>query len=287
MGDAQGLAFFNQAMRSWPRATPRTRLNRAELDSPVDRWLFDTLKTAFFLHENEYPTWAKVVGDSDPRLQLGSARKLGNLTSGFLLDYMPETPTPVESLIAADKKRLIGLVKQSTGNPERLSTQLREFVAGRPDVTRWTFEKLFGAKDNGLVPKLTIEQPWLQALEDAAEMCEDPWRSRYQNLIAFSTSVLPILAVASNAREDNYGPAAEEMSSFFSRFGFPMTAGAFSKQFKILAGGVPPDKTPNSAVPNLPWWNRNFLDFFGSVVVDFEAQGKKCDDPGPQCAEIT
>lgn len=130
IGDAQGLAFFNQAMRYWPRAALRNRLNRAQLDSPVDRWLFDRLKTAFFLRENEYPTWAKVVGDSDPRLRLATAHKSGNLTSGWVLNYMPQTPTAAESLIGADKQRLIGLVKRSTGNPDRLSTELKEFVTG-------------------------------------------------------------------------------------------------------------------------------------------------------------
>jgi hypothetical protein len=248
------------------------------MDNPVDRWLFDSLKMELSGREHEYPTWSRVLGDSDPHLKRRAEYHSGNFTGGWQFNQIPDTP--VESLIDAERQRLIGIVTRSAGNPQKLSTELREFVSGRPNVARWGFSTLEGADENWLI----LEPPWSEALDDMAAMCAEPWRSRYQNHLSFRRNLSAFLVTASQGNGDH---TIQMLSSLYTDLGFPATARSFTKQ--ILAGSTlsaQSEKTFSAASPAVPWWNRKYLDWFGSIVTDAYSSSDNCANPGPRCREL-
>ncbi len=291
VGTTQGLSFFNQAMRHWPRAASRGRLSRSLLDGPVDRWLFDALRMAFLGHEQEYPNWCSILGNS-PTFKLKEYSASGDVSRLSWFDSFPDTPE--ESLIAAEHQRLRSSVERSAGNPQELAAELRAFVSGRPNVARWAFVSLLGAAAEEAASAYgghlriagPLVSPWIEALDTITAMCAEPWKSRYRRLLVFFNAQAATAAAVEQRDHEQVMQMVPVWLDSFAEFGFSMTSRRLAEQ--MLGTGAPASQTEGVLAPMspaAPWWDRRYLDWFGSVVVGTVLVPETCNKPGPRCAE--
>lgn len=292
----QGLSFFNQAMEHWPRAGSRTQLTRAQMDTPVDRWLFDGLKGVFAGWDVEYPAWSKVLGNSQRHFEGWGVNGSGAERFLWWYDQIPDTP--VDSLLAAERQRLFSAVQQSSRDRRATAEALRMFVGGSQERARWAFEMLLQRahapvairNGRGIMIPLSLSAPWSDALDEAASLCAEPWRSQYRALLSCARALSAIYAVfpevkgMDNQTAENF---VRKLIQQFSAFGFPKTA--LSLSTLLAADGSSGIQSRNVAAelsPAAPWWSRDFLDWFGAFLMRNEGMSQICKVRGPKCKEF-
>jgi len=284
VGGTQGLAFFNQAMRFWPRTAPKTHLTREQLDNPIDLWLFDTLTAAFLYQEKDYPRSARILGVTDPRIKTRIELQSGQLTAKWWFQEVPaDAPA---SIIGADRKRLTGWLEQYKTNSKELAVRINEFIANRPSVARWVFETLLNEQGNNMMSRMTIDPELQNALVGVTELCPEPWKTRYRHHLGLIAiwGHLTTLAFKSPDQMDLESAKGfvKDIVQTMSQAGFPETAAGWSTYF---TEGTP-RPSPALPIPNVPWWDLKYLDYFGKLVVDTAPMVDVCKTPGQSCKDL-
>ena len=263
IGSVQAFAFFNQAMAHWPRVRARTTLSRSELDNSIDRWLFDSLKGVFAFRGVEYPTWSRVLGNSEKNVETSGIS--GSQKQYWFWWLNKFADTAVDSLIAVERGRLVRIVHTDLKNPRRLSIDLSNLAAGRPDFARWAFFSLLSESHtmDGHPEKIAVvlQPEWGDALEVAASLCPEPWKSQYTGVVKFMETYSAVVNSLSRQTDAEAQLTAQRWLHMFRRYGFPQTAGTLSSDFD---GNAAPAKIPSP--PRIAWWTREYIDWFGSVV---------------------
>jgi len=296
VGVTQGLASFNQAMRHWPRAASGRHLFRSQLNDPIDRWLFDGLKVVFVERQDEYPTWSAILGNSELHARLRGSHRSGPIDRTWWFNQIPDTP--VESLIYAERYRLIDTVRGCARDPVKLRAALKEFASDSPDRARWAFYVLLGAESQamstGIIRPARASPPapeFRDALDELASMCPDPWKSRYRRLLSFWSAMTGDLATFAQNNDQQAIDTTVSIVKLIAGLGFPLTAQGVSNQIPKMEGTSRPEESPeslseasNTHGPAVPWWNRRYLDWFGRLVVGLWGEGG-CQLHSARCRE--
>ncbi len=276
IGETQGLASFDRAMRVWVDTQSGRPLRRTELRSPVERWLFDSFWTVFFNHQAQYPSWRSVLGyDAKPAAKFATLNLPKDAIFFRRFEILPSTQA--ESLVSAERQHLHEIVQRAEDGG--ISKALGSYISGQPDVARWVFTTLVSDPENNQ-EMLTSSRPWRDGLDYAARQCSEPWASRYLDLIS---AIQRLVNYTTQLPQRTGSQAGEDLAMMFSESGFPLTSRMFSGMAKgpeFLA------KTASDSSPAVPWWDRRYRDWYGTTAFTSVLMIESCLEPGPKCREL-
>lgn len=281
IGQIQGLAFLNHAIKLWNPARSGKRLTRAELDNPVDRWLFDVFWATFLYHQAEYPVWRRVFAYSSMPVRTFVTQTLPNHALMYKqFDTIPSTPEA--SLVSAEKQRLREMVEGAGTSTGGVAEAMSDYITGRPELARWTFTVLVS---DPAVAQTSITAPlrWREAVDCSAALCAEPWRSQYRTFLLLVQDLRALTVRLENEKQGVQTLA--QQSRIFSQQGFPLIAHTFS----AMAAESPATSIKQlaaEAAPPLPWWHRRYRDWFGTIAFTSQLSMDTCQVPGPKCREL-